>query len=797
MLQGADLIVMLPKDKPENLGDYLDYFEKKNIDTPKIMPVCITCIREHKRLTRLKKSTTYEMYHKKVCRHCASEEIKDEYKRRGIPLTSSARRYYTKLLTRLKSVQDVIANLWRPVEISKDPTKTLFDTIPADDDAGGVPIHKYLQDIGKANLLDKDLIDHFTTIGMGELLPVQRLAIENGLLERRDQLVIAGTSSGKTFVGELAGLQNWKSHNKKFIFATPLVALSNQKYESFKKRYKSLGARVVLRVGMSKIDTGEDFSIYPDGNYINADIIVATYEALDWILRSGRWKKLGDVGTLVIDEFQLLSDEERGIELDGMLSRMRSIYPKAQIIGLSATIGNAEEIASDLSLQLVEYMKRPIPLERHLVMASSEDERVELIGNLVEREIKHTSSKGFKGQSLVFTNTRRRVQELASLLKSTGLRVAYYHAGMTYGQRKRVEIGFEKGKFDAVTTTAALGAGADFPVSQVIFERPAMGARWISVAEYYQMSGRAGRFGMHDKGKSIMIATPGEKIYSAQDKSEEQIAFEILTGHVEDVGGDIAIESEAEQMLAFISAKNPVRESQMTSYYKYVFYQAGRMKNAIKYLKNRGMIIEKGDKWYITPLGRAVTSSFLEPNFGYTIAKKTTKYPVIDIAVEIAPIESIYLSRRIHARLEQGLKSHLSSRFLSDSTLDIITGKTNLRKLDTYTVDRIKEWNQLFFDCNCKSNPYCIHPQLKVSKLVLDLRLEGLKPDAIAYELKKRYDMFVYPGDLLNWLDEVIHASQSVARLAKAIKETKVYNKSKALALSIENAKLTYSVKDN
>jgi helicase len=734
------------------------------------------------------------MYHKKVCRLCATEEIKDEYKRRGIPLTASASKYFTSLLSRSKSVQDVIANLWQPVELSRDPEKTLFDIIPADSNSEGIPIRTYLESVNKQNLLDSELVEHFNRVGHGKLLPVQRLAIDEGLLDRRDQLVIAGTSSGKTFVGELAGIQNWKSHNKKFIFVTPLVALSNQKYETFRKRYKSLGARTVLRVGISKIESGSDFNIYPDGNYLNADIIIATFEALDWILRSGSWKKLGDVGTLVIDEFQLLADPERGVELDGMLARMRSIYPKAQIIALSATVGNAKSLAADMKLHLVEYMKRPIPLERHLVMSSTEDERVEMIRNFVENEIKMESSTGHKGQSMVFTNTRRKVQDLASLLKSTGIKAAYYHAGMTYAQRKKVELGFEKGQFEVVTTTAALGAGADFPVSQVIFENPGMGARWISIAEYYQMSGRAGRYGMHDKGKSIMIATPGQKIYSGQEKTEEQIAFDIMTGNVEDIDGDITIDDEAEQLLAYISSRNPVSEGQIKNYYNHLFYRTNKSQLAMKYLTQRGMIVEKDRKWYITPLGRAVSSSFLKPDFGYNIAKKTTKYTVINIACEIAPIESVYLSRKVHARLEQAMKTHLSQRFLSESILDVITGKANLNKLNPYTVTRIKEWNKMFFDCGCKANPYCVHPQLKLSKLIIDMRLEGLDLDSLTFELKKRYDLFVYPGDLLNWLDEVIHASQSVARLAQAINETTVYNDARALALSIQSAKLNYKV---
>jgi helicase len=548
---------------------------------------------------------------------------------------------------------------------------------------------------------------------------------------------------------------------------------------------------------MSKSDVGDDDKIFPNGNFARSDIIVATYEALDWIFRSGQWKNIGgEIGTFVIDEVQLLADDERGATVDGLLSRIRAIYSKCQIICLSATIGNAENLASQLNLQLVDYMHRPIPLERHLLISSNDEERVDLIQNLVKNETKVISSSNHRGQSLIFTNTRRRVQELSSLLKSTGIRSAYYHAGMTYFSRKKVEQLFVRGELEAVTTTAALGAGADFPVSQVIFERPGMGARWISTAEYYQMSGRAGRFGYHDIGKSILIATPGAKIYSAQAKTEEQVAFELLTGDVEEVEGDMDFEKEAEQVLSYISSSYPLQESEIKKYYELLFYRTNQLGVVLKFLSTKGLIILKKNQWYITPLGRAICESFLEPTFGYDIATKTQKKSVREIAIEIAPLEAIYLSSKIHARIEQALKYPVSRKFLSDSSLEIITGSSQVKsKLSSQLIDRIKDWNRHFFDCSCKANPYCKHPQSKISDVVLDLRLEGLNPSQIGYELSNRYDLFMYPGDLLNWLDEIIHALHSTARLAKAMKEVDVIKSSRALAMSIENPKQSIKVK--
>ncbi|MFV2014999.1 MAG: DEAD/DEAH box helicase, partial [Candidatus Heimdallarchaeota archaeon] len=417
ILQEATLIIILPEEKPENVDEYLEFFENKKIPTPKLMKLCTRCLREFNQMSQLTESDTFQLYRKNICRICAIDEIQDEYLKRGIALTSSSKKFYQEQLNKYNQIDDIIENLWDPAAQSKEKSTSLFDIIPADTSTQLIRIRKYIKKHNLEKLFDFELVKLWEDHGIRDLLPVQQKAIDKGLLELNDLLVVAGTSSGKTFVGELAGLHNWKSRGKKFVFATPLIALSNQKYESFKRIYRKIGARVALRVGMSKIDVGDDEKIYPNGNFAKSDVIVGTYEALDWIFRSGQWKNIGEIGTFVIDEVQLLGDPERGIILDGILSRVKALFPKCQIICLSATIGNPQELADELGLTLVEYMKRPIPLERHLIIAKNHEERVSLISKYVRDERKVISKSNFKGQTLVFTNSRRRVQELASQLK--------------------------------------------------------------------------------------------------------------------------------------------------------------------------------------------------------------------------------------------------------------------------------------------------------------------------------------------------------------------------------------------
>ncbi len=100
--------------------------------------------------------------------------------------------------------------------------------------------------------------------GVNELLPVQSLAVKNGLLEGENLLVVSATASGKTLIGELAGVPK-ALRGKKFLFLVPLVALANQKYEDFKRRYSRLGLRVAIRVGMSRIKTRDELVVVDTG----------------------------------------------------------------------------------------------------------------------------------------------------------------------------------------------------------------------------------------------------------------------------------------------------------------------------------------------------------------------------------------------------------------------------------------------------------------------------------------------------------------------------------------------------
>jgi helicase len=475
-----------------------------------------------------------------------------------------------------------------------DPDLTKFDEISATvEDVDPVPTDS----LGLHPGIQSKLENRFDT-----LLPVQSLAVANGATDGQDQLVVSATATGKTLVGEMAGLDRVLNGEGKFLFLVPLVALANQKYEEFQDRYGDI-ADVTLRVGASRInDDGNRFE--PD-----ADIIVGTYEGIDHALRVGR--DLGDIGTVVIDEVHTLGEDERGHRLDGLIARLRyycrQLSPgDAQWIYLSATVGNPEQLAAALEATLIEFEERPVPIERHVTFAESR-EKLDIENKLVRRAFDTKSSKGYRGQTIIFTNSRRRCHEISRKLEYDS---APYHAGLDHNRRKRVEGQFADQELAAVVTTAALAAGVDFPASQVVFDSLAMGIEWLTVQEFHQMLGRAGRPDYHDKGTVYVLVEPDGHYHNSQEMSEDEVAFKLLKGEMESVTTRYDEESAVAETLANITVAGSGAKGLNES-------MVGKIptKHALGKLLEFDFI----DGLEPTPLGRAVTRHFLSPSDAFAI----------------------------------------------------------------------------------------------------------------------------------------------------------------------------------
>jgi len=477
--------------------------------------------------------------------------------------------------------------------------------------------------------------------GYRYLTPPQAEAIRRGLLRGKNMVVSAPTASGKTLIAEIALVNTYLS-GRMGIYTCPLKALANEKYSEFRWWGETLG----LRVGISTGDydrAGEELGSY--------DILVTTYERLDSILRHRpRW--LPRVGVLVIDEIHEIGDPERGPVIEMIVARAMKLG--IQILGLSATIGNPEELSEWIGGELVNCSWRPVPLIQGFYDKLSgavyyEDGRVEsvkgdLIGYMVSKAYLEDQ------QLLIFRHSRREAEAMAkSIADRLGLLgqyvrdagraaalveelrekasarieyeslsplimrgVAYHHAGLSLGSRSVVEKGFRERVIKVVVATPTLAAGVNLPARRVIMYTRRYsdgGYEDISVMEYKQMAGRAGR-PQYDPYGEVIIA----------DRSRKE-AERYIYGAPEEVTSSLSSERSLRiHILSLIASGYAKNEEELGEVFSLTFYgyrggklASDRVRKILGELGNWGMIRARGETLAPTQLGLVVARQYLDP----------------------------------------------------------------------------------------------------------------------------------------------------------------------------------------
>ena len=379
------------------------------------------------------------------------------------------------------------------------------------------------------------------------LLPVQEVAVQRyGLFDGRSLVISSPTSSGKTFVGEMAALRAAFA-GQRVLYLTPLRALAEEKYETFRVRYATYGVKVVVATR----DRREFDNDIEHGDF---HLAVLVYEKLAQLLVRHP-HLLRTVALVVVDELQMLGDPERGSGLELTLTKLLSAVPRPQLLGLSAVLREAEQVAAWLDADLLLQDERPVELYRGVVLgdrfryrmyntgeegeerlapAESDDPR-----ELLYAHVTHLAQQG--EQILVFLKGKRDTVQcalelteaseltpaadaLAALepLEETSLKaqlrdalvggVAFHHADLTSAERATVEAAYRQGEVRIIACTTTLAFGVNLPASTVFIEA----VKWdtdkrtgtaievpLSWAEYENISGRAGRLGFASPPPSL------------------------------------------------------------------------------------------------------------------------------------------------------------------------------------------------------------------------------------------------------------------------------------------------------
>jgi helicase len=354
--------------------------------------------------------------------------------------------------------------------------------------------------------IDNDVLDVWQSSGHEELLPIQEDAVREGkVLEGKNVVIFSPTSSGKTFIGEMAAVKMARQ-NKRAIYLVPQKALAEEKYQEFKRLYSGLGIRVV-------VSTRDHKEHDPDIRRGHFHIAVVVFEKMQGLLVVSP-HVLSQVGCVVIDELQMIGDRSRGAALEILLTKIKESKAKAQIIGLSAVLGSSQRIAKWLGAHLCKTSKRPVELRKGILCAgkfqylehNSGETGTEEFGLVEDADdqlrmlINQAGRFAAAGEScLIFCKTKQECVKVASLigrgnslpparnalaevdhledsdgkdilLKLLEHSVAYHNADLDWDQRDIVERYFRKGEIRLVCATSTLAMGLNLPARNVFID---------------------------------------------------------------------------------------------------------------------------------------------------------------------------------------------------------------------------------------------------------------------------------------------------------------------------------------
>ncbi len=538
------------------------------------------------------------------------------------------------------------------------------------------------------------------------LYPPQEEALPHAL-EGKNLLLSVPTAAGKSLVAYLTIIHRLKKEAGKALYIVPLRALAWEKYQDLEK-FKHLGFKVALSTG----DLDES-----DTRLSRYDIIVCTSEKADSLLRHGiSW--IDQIKILVIDEIHLIHDPSRGPTLEVVIARFKALNPQIQILGLSATIKNAVELADWLDGKLIQSDWRPVPLKEGVLFRNTirfNNGSVKTIAGESEKAVdllvEETLQSG--GQVLVFVNNRKSTVSTAQKLgflvspmlseeerttlkklstqldadttESTSISktlrsciaegVAFHNAGLSSSERRIVEQGFKDRVIKCIVATPTLAAGVNTPARRVIIRDlwrydVNMGMIPIPVLEYKQQAGRAGRPGYDTEGEAITIAK--------NKKQQDEIFYNYVLADTEPIYSKLGSQSALRMHLlseiatGFATDKQGLQTFIESTFYSYASDPATltlEIGEALQFLCEHGFIERHHSRYSATVFGKRTSSLYIDPLSAVILKnaleqipkKETTSFSFLHAVCSTPDLRSLYLRSDdvwVEEKIEE-LKGHL------------------------------------------------------------------------------------------------------------------------------------------
>ncbi len=523
--------------------------------------------------------------------------------------------------------------------------------------------------------------------GINEFFPPQEEALRKGLLNLEKNFVIAvPTASGKTLIGEMLIIKNLIDRGGKALYIVPLKALGAEKFDEL-KAYEALGLKVALTTG--DYDTGARW-------LESYDIIITTSEKADSLIRhSPSW--ISKVSCVVADEIHLINDASRGATLEVTIARLLHINKNLRLLALSATVGNAREVADWLGAELITSDWRPVELKEGIYL----DGKI-IFSNSSILEIENSDEPALalaldtvnrEGQSLIFINTRRGAESFAvkaakklkgsgiieeKLLKEIGQEIlhvlpeptkicrklartveggsAFHHAGLEIEQKKIVERAYKKNLIKILSATPTLAAGVNLPARRVVVREyrrydSNYGYVELPVMEIKQMLGRAGRPKYDNFGEAILIAR--------SDEEKDFLLDNYILAEPENIYSKLAVESSLRtHTLATFAMGYASNTEELLDFFSKTFFGYQQESYALEALLNKivEFLTEKGflENGSATEFGKRTSELYIDPMSALILKnaievsqeKPSSEFSFLHAITKTSELNKLYLRKK-------------------------------------------------------------------------------------------------------------------------------------------------------
>uniref|UniRef100_A0A0N5B6Z6 Helicase POLQ-like n=1 Tax=Strongyloides papillosus TaxID=174720 RepID=A0A0N5B6Z6_STREA len=370
---------------------------------------------------------------------------------------------------------------------------------------------------------------------------------EPKLLKGENYILSLQTGAGKTLIAELLMLRETLVKNKSCIIILPYVAIVQEKIIS-------LSIFEELEIFVEEY-AGSKGRIPPIKRRKGQTIYVATIEKGNILINSLiKANRLKEIGLVVIDELHMIGEKGRGAVIEQLIFKYL-MFGSGQIVGMSATLGDVEEMCKFMKASHFSSDFRPVKLIERVKIGDTlydVDGKGDLVFHRkmeINEKVKSVDSDGVvslikdivpQKSVIIFCPTKKNCENVCKMVAKLapksfkkpneerqkiidniknendgdieeameiGIRagIAYHHSGLTSEERHWIETAFQNGTLYALCATSTLAAGVNLPARRVIIKQPLVGMDFLGKSQYLQMIGRAGRAGYDDKGESITV----------------------------------------------------------------------------------------------------------------------------------------------------------------------------------------------------------------------------------------------------------------------------------------------------